>query len=109
MTTELDAVGQIIELLAVPEWNGVYVLGCFARYATLHSQQVRALNLVYSLNQIHKLGVGTKIAVIGGGAAGLTATISAARLGARVTLLEKLDGPMGLQRNSLERYIHPHI
>lgn len=109
MTTSHDAAQEVIELLEVPDWKGVFVLGSFARYVTLYSQQVRALNLIYSLHQAKRLGIGTNVAVIGAGAAGLTATIAAARLGARATLLEKLDGPMGLQRNSQERYVHPHI
>ncbi|HEV3340186.1 MAG TPA: HAD-IB family phosphatase [Pirellulales bacterium] len=104
-----DRIQEAIDLFAVPERNGIYVLGCFARYATLYSQQVRALNLIYLLNQYRKLGSGKKVAVIGGGAAGLTAAVAAARLGASVRILEKLARPMGLQRKSLERYIHPHI
>ena len=37
------------------------------------------------------MGKGRRVLVIGGGAAGLTAAICAARQGARVTLLEKMD------------------
>src|SRR5712692_2890798 len=86
---------EVLDLMAVPEWSGIYVLGCFARYVTVYSQQVRALNLVYGLYKTDKLNGSSRIVVIGGGAAGLTAAVAAARLGATVTLLEKLDAPMG--------------
>jgi HAD superfamily phosphoserine phosphatase-like hydrolase len=109
MQSDGDAIADVLELLQVPTMEGVYVLGCFARYGTLYSQQVRALNLICALHESHNLPIASEVAVIGAGAAGLTAAIGAARAGANVTLLEKLDGPMGVQRNSLERYIHPHI
>jgi HAD superfamily phosphoserine phosphatase-like hydrolase len=102
-------IDDIIELYKVPDRNGVYVLGCFARYATLYSQQVRALNLIYLLNQKNEICAGKSVVVIGAGAAGLSAAVAAARVGAHVTVLEKLAAPMGIQRKSLERYIHPHI
>jgi HAD superfamily phosphoserine phosphatase-like hydrolase len=108
MSTD-EEVKRVIELMAVPGKTGVYVLGSFARYATLYSQQVRALNLIYALNKTKKLGVNKTVAIIGGGAAGLTAAVAAARVGAKVTLLEKLAEPMGVQRNSSARYLHPHI
>jgi hypothetical protein len=57
----------IMRMCKVPGYPGVYVLGCFARYVTLYSQQVRAINLIAALcedGQIHK---DTKVAVIGAG------------------------------------------
>src|SRR5690348_5336751 len=94
---------RTLELFAVPKRKGVYVLGSFARYATLFSQQVRALNLIFLLHETQSLGSGSNVAVVGGGAAGLTAAAAAARVGATVTVLEKRAKPMGLQRKSLER------
>lgn len=99
------------EWFQVPDnqYPDVYILGCFARYVTLYSQQVRALNLVAALHATGRLARGTDVAVIGGGAAGMTAAAAAALLGADVLLLEELEGLMELQRNNRQRWIHPHI
>lgn len=104
-----DHLKQVLELMVIPNTRGIYVLGCFGRYVTVYSQQVRALNLVWALNKTGALASNTRIAVIGGGAGGLTLAVAAARLGATVTLLEKLHAPMGLQRGSKKRFVHPHI
>jgi len=89
--------------------DGLYILGCLDRRVTLHSQQIRALNLVYSLRQVGIVAPGSQILVVGGGVAGLTAAAGAARLGMRVTLLEREDELLHLQRNNTKRWIHPHI
>lgn len=89
--------------------DGLYVLGCLERRVTLHSQQIRALNLVYSLRERHIVKPGDEILVVGGGVAGLTAAAGAARLGLVVTLLERADELLHLQRNNKSRWIHPHI
>lgn len=102
-------IAEILELMQVPEWSGVYALGCYGRYITVYSQQVRALNLTYALRKSGALDVTSKIAVIGAGVAGLTAAVAAFRLGASVTLLEKLPTPMGIQKGSTQRFLHPHI
>jgi len=99
---------QILDLMRMPGSQELYILGCFGRHITLYSQQVRAINLAYSLNKIRDLK-GVRIGVVGAGAAGLTFTVAAARLGAEVVLLEKLPGPMGTQRGSGKRFVHPHI
>ena len=70
----------ILNWLCVPNWTGVYVLGCFARHVTVRSQQVRALNLVYSLHEEFGLE-GKSVAIIGAGAAGLTAAAAALMTG----------------------------
>jgi hypothetical protein len=93
----------------VPSFPNVYVLGCFARYQTLYSQQVRALNLVAGLFELGRLKPHTQLAIIGGGAAGLMAATAAAFKGAKVTLFEQLEGPMELQRNNRQRWLHPRI
>ena len=91
------------------KFPGVYVLGCFARYVTLYSQQVRALNLVGALFKDGQIGPRTPVAIVGGGVSGLTAALAAQRCGAEVTILEKSLGFMDLQRNAQRRWIHPHI
>jgi HAD superfamily phosphoserine phosphatase-like hydrolase len=100
---------QVLELMSVPKTPGIYVLGCFGKYVTVYSQQIRALNLAWALYKTGSLNASTRIAIVGGGAAGLTLAVAAARLGATATLLEKLHAPMGLQRGSKKRFVHPHI
>ena len=74
---EEDAISAILDLMEVPSRSGVYVLGCFGRYITLYSQQVRALNLAYALNRRGKLKIGTRVCVVGAGIAGLTFAVGA--------------------------------
>ncbi|HZI56968.1 MAG TPA: HAD-IB family phosphatase [Verrucomicrobiae bacterium] len=106
---EEEAISAVLDLMEVPSRSGVYVLGCFGRYITVYSQQVRALNLVYALNQCSKLKTDTRVCVVGAGIAGLTAAVGAARLGATVQVLEKRPRVMGLQKGSTQRFLHPHI
>jgi len=89
--------------------ESIYVLGCFATHVTVYSQQVRALNLVTALRRQHILDENTRVGIIGGGAAGLMAASASASWGATVKLVDKMRGPMGLQRNSRHRWLHPTI
>ena len=63
------------------------------------------LNLVYALHKQRRLGTGSAVAVIGGGAAGITAAADAA-LGCNVTLLEKGDVLLPTLRGNHTRWIH---
>ncbi len=100
---------KIIENSKVPNYNKVYTVGCFSKRVTFHSQQRRALNLVWALVENEIIRKGDPIAIIGGGLAGMTAAIAADRKGAKVTLFEKHDQLMSLQRQNLTRYVHPNI
>jgi hypothetical protein len=94
----------------VPKYDRrVYVLGCFAKHLTLYSQQVRALNLVKALCETSRLRPKMRVAVIGAGAAGLTAAAGAAVRGATVAVFEQLDGAMECQFNNRQRWLHPFI
>jgi hypothetical protein len=87
----------------------VYILGCFETRVTLLSQQIRALNLIYSLFNERILKKGSRVAVIGGGVSGITAAAGAAFLECQVTLLEKNHYLLHLLRGNTTRWIHPHI
>lgn len=89
--------------------DGLYVVGCLERRVTLHSQQIRALNLVYSLRTLDLVPEDGVVLIVGGGVAGLTAAAGAARLGLHVTLLEREPELLHLQRNNTKRWIHPRI
>jgi Pyridine nucleotide-disulphide oxidoreductase len=102
---------ELLKFFAVPDTkiSNIYLLGCFASRVTLYSQQVRALNLIYALFKEGKLNNNSSVAVIGAGAGGLTAAAGAAHLGAKVTVIEKFQSVMELQRNNRQRWIHPFI
>jgi CHASE2 domain-containing sensor protein len=100
---------DILKHMRVPKRPGIYVLGVFERRITLYSQQVRALNLVYSLAQSGRLKEGSRLAVVGAGAAGLTAAAAAAVAGARVSVFDRLHHPLALIRGNPSRWLHPHI
>jgi hypothetical protein len=101
---------ELLRLLGVPDSAGVYVLGCFARYVTIHAQQVRALNLIDSLAKGGAFYKRSAVAVIGGGIAGITAATAAAIRGVgRIVVFERESHLLFLQRTSEQRYVHPHI
>jgi len=95
--------------MLAPGYDNVYVLGCFARYATIYSQQVRSINLVDSLCRNGQLAKGTRVAVVGGSTAGLTAAVAAALRGASVQVFEKESVLFPIQRNPGPRFLHPHV
>jgi NADPH-dependent 2,4-dienoyl-CoA reductase/sulfur reductase-like enzyme len=104
--TEDERRTEFLRLASVPGYNGVYVLGCFAGYVTIHAQQVRALNLIDSFAKRGVLSGRSQIAIIGGGIAGLTAAAAAAVRGVRrVIVFERESDLLVLQRNSEQRYV----
>ena len=95
--------------MAVPKSMGIYVLGCFESRVTIYSQQVRALNLIHALFEQEKLVKGSRLLLVGGGVAGLTAAAGAAMRGCEVTVLEQRNDLMHLIKGSDTRWVHPHI
>lgn len=82
-----------------------YLLLCNGGGVTVRSQQMRAMNLAWALRgELRK----NKVAVIGGGAAGITFASAAAKLGAEVRLFES-SKLMHLQTGSWHRPLHPEI
>jgi hypothetical protein len=92
--------------------DGLYLLGSLNRHVTVHSQQRRAINLIYALD---KLGGGDglnekSIAIVGAGFAGLTAAAYAIEeTGAAVTLFDSAPRPLWLQDSCANRWLHPGI
>ncbi|MCX5581641.1 ABC-three component system protein [Kaistia terrae] len=88
----------------------MFFLGCFEKRVTVYSQQVRAINLVAAILDQGLVRAEGRVAIVGGGAAGLTAAVAFARgaPGLRVIhVYEKLPEVLQLQQNS-GRYLHPH-
>jgi hypothetical protein len=100
---------QIIECMQPETWRGLYVIGSFDRKITFYSQQVRALNLIRALFDVRDIRYGAEIAVVGAGAAGLSAAVAAAHKGCRVVLYDRKDAVLPIQAASTQRFLHPHI
>lgn len=101
---------DIIAGAAVPDNPKLYVIGCFDKRITFYSQQARALSLVHALHEMGHLKECNHIAVIGAGAAGVTA--AAALLlatPARVALFENSQSMLSLQSATARRKLDPHI
>lgn len=100
----------VVEGAEVKGKVGVYILGCFDRRITFYSQQVRALSLVHALKALQFLADDPSIAVIGAGAAGLTAAAAASlSMGGQVHLYESADVLLKLQSATDRRRLDPFI
>jgi hypothetical protein len=92
-----------------------FVLGTFERGVTFYRQQVRALNLIFafveakSSDETKIIEPGSRIAIIGGGALGLTAATAAVYAGFRVTIFEQQQFLIHLQRGCATRWLHPRF
>lgn len=106
--TVVDA-SAIYEREGGPLRPNLYSLGPFASRVSFSSQQLRALNLVWSLERLRLIRRRQHVAVIGAGLAGLTAAAGLIALGCRVTVFESANGVLSRQRNTLHRMAHPSI
>lgn len=100
---------DILCRMSYPNLEGPYALGCFGTMVSFYSQQLRAFNLVWALFETGRLKAGERLAVVGGGLAGLTAAAAAASKGCMVTLFERNEDLLHVQRTNGSRYIHPHV
>ncbi len=90
--------------------NNLYVLGTFETGLTIYNQQVRALNLVWAMTESAPLKALRRVAVVGGGFAGLTAAAALLHKGVEhVSLFEKRAALCPLQEGSDTRWVHPRI
>jgi hypothetical protein len=87
----------------------VFVLGSLSHRepVTVAVQQTRAINLVHALMP-DRLPPGSRLCVIGAGAAGLTAAAYAITRGLRVTVLENRK-PLWNLRGCRTRWLHPNL
>jgi hypothetical protein len=104
-------VDEIIAEALVPDTHSVFVLGSFEQRVTVFAQQVRALNLVDAILSRGLLQETGRVAIVGGGAAGITAAVALARAAPNLKtlhLFEARSDVLELQHNS-SRYLHPHF
>lgn len=101
---------DLLKHCSVPAEPELYVLGSYEQRVTIHSQQIRALNLVYALKLVGKLDkAGLRVAVIGAGIGGMTAAIAVAKLQATVTVFERHSDLLHNLRGCHTRHLHPNI
>lgn len=91
-----------------PEFQQLFFLGTADQRITLYSQQVRALHLIHALSERERLQNKPLVAVVGAGAAGVTAALALATLDIEVDLIERSEDVLHLQSAST-RLLHPHI
>src|SRR4051794_9411876 len=90
--------------------DGAFVLGCFNRYITVYSQQVRAINLVGALMEKHGTMADMRVAIVGAGIAGVTAAAHMLeQTNAEVAVFEAAPRPLWLQDDCRERWLHPGL
>jgi len=102
---------EIIAEAVIPDTHSVFVLGSFEQRVTVFAQQVRALNLVDAILSRGLLQETGRVAIVGGGAAGITAAVALARAAPNLKaldLFETRSDVLELQHNS-SRYLHPHF
>lgn len=63
----------VLQHMEISGHAGFFLLGALERRVTVLSQQVRAHNLIYALFAEQRLAAGDAVAIVGGGAAGMTA------------------------------------
>lgn len=97
-----------LALAGSPLDPGLYFVGAYERRITFYSQQVRALRLAHALSQPGHAPTTDHIAVVGAGAAGVTAALALALLGYDVALYDPATSILQLQSAS-PRLLHPHI
>src|SRR5262249_53279675 len=86
-----------LHLAENPAEGGLYFVGTFERRITFYSQQVRALRFVHALHESGNLKSTDNIAVVGAGAAGVTAATAFALLANDVTLFDPATSILQLQ------------
>jgi hypothetical protein len=87
----MTAAKVIIEATLVPDTKSVFFLGCFDKRVTLYAQQVRALNLVDAILDQRLVSERGKVAVVGGGAAGLTVTAAFAKAAPKMRVIDLFE------------------
>jgi hypothetical protein len=98
----------------------LYSIGTFSSGVTVLSQQIRALNLAWAFVEARlidcvipnrRASKPQRIAVVGGGFAGLTfaAGLLAKQANAEITIFEERDTLLPLQHGSDSRWLHPQI
>ena len=93
----------------VTHMQGIYVLGCFDRKKTVFAQQCRAFSMAAMLKYFGYLHPNKRIAIVGGGIAGITLSAALHKLGKVSDVFERTSDLMHIQERSNNRFLSPHI
>lgn len=111
-----DAPDMLIKAMKAPDSDQVFFVGPFARRITFHTQQNRALNLVWALAKKKIVSPpirGTRVAVVGASVAGCAAAAALAEAGCEVQLFDAQDissnPPANPKLSTSNRFVHPSI
>ncbi|PIL39925.1 ABC-three component system protein [Massilia psychrophila] len=102
---------EIVNAAVVHGTRSVFVLGCFEKRVTVYSQQIRALNLVDGILSEGLVRAKGKVAIVGGGVAGMTAAVALAKAAPELQQLDLFESRarvLELQHGS-SRFLHPHF
>jgi hypothetical protein len=99
----------LIDASSLSELNSTYFLGNFSGRINFFAQQTRALNLVWALLQAGKIKPYDRVAVVGGGLAGVTAAVALLNKRVQVDLFEKQRELFHFQRYTIIRHVHPTV
>jgi hypothetical protein len=99
----------ILRPARIDSYERAFTIGPFGARVSFASQQQRAFNLVWALRQKDIIGSGKRVAVVGGGLAGITAAAGLIAQRCSVHLYETQNRVLGLQKLSGHRYVHPTI
>ncbi len=100
---------DIFKAASIPDKEGWYTIGPFGRRVSFASQQQRALSTVWALHTKGVTGPSKRVAVIGGGVAGLMAAVTLVATGSRVHLFDKANTFCHLQAAATHRWVHPNL
>ena len=100
---------SVAAAMRVPSYSHVYAIVPGRGPVTFHSQQRRAFNLLWALAETREVAPHTRVGIIGGGLAGMTAASAAAMLRCDVSVMDAGSLPFHQQRGCTTRYIHPNI
>ncbi|WP_128095302.1 ABC-three component system protein [Stenotrophomonas sp. HMWF003] len=104
------AAREIIESAQSPASARVFVVGAYDGRITFYSQQVRGLALAHALVDQQLVQEGSRVCVVGGGAAGMAVAAALALLTtANVDLIERSEQLLPLQSAARRRRLDPHI
>lgn len=98
-----------LESAYVTGTNGIYFVGPFVERVSFASQQLRAFNLVWALEESGEVSTLDSVAVVGAGLSGVSASAGFLAKGAKVMLFEKESRELSLQKDTNDRYVHPTV
>src|ERR1700744_2568054 len=98
-----DLAQATIDSAAIDNLPGVYLIGNYAGRINFYAQQIRALNLIWALFTSGKIKAGDRVAVIGGGVAGVTAAVGLFQKEAAPVIFERHRNLFPYQRDSAVR------